>query len=103
MLLRSRLFGIVGVVTIAGAGVAQPPGGANPPLVDGREPTPIAREFYTNDNPTTAFGTITLPVARAPGQSAPKSVAPLAEFVAGVWNEMLNRLTIPLGAVPVRE
>jgi hypothetical protein len=103
MVLRKGMLSLVGGITLTGAAVAKPPGEPTPPLVDGREPTPIAREFHTTDHPPAAFGTITLPTSRAPGKATPSGALPLAELVTGVWSEMFNRLTMPLGTVPVRE
>jgi hypothetical protein len=97
MPMRTGLMGLAGVLVAAGAAAARPPG--LPPHVEGREPTPIAREFHEPDAVVPAGGT----VPALPRLTWTPDVTPLAGLITGVYDVMLNRLTVPLGAVPVPE
>jgi hypothetical protein len=93
---RIGLLGAAGVLAAAGLAAAQkPPGLPVNPHVECREPTPAARELH-------------LPESPAPGQPhvagyRPVPASPLAVLLADVHELLLNRLTIPLGTVPVRD
>ena len=92
MFLRTGVLGLAGVLVGAGAAAAKPPGLPAGPPVEGREPTPIAREFHQPD-------------AR-PAESLLTwwaEPAPLEEFFSGLRSAVLNRLTVPLGRAPVGE
>lgn len=100
MSMRSRLCALAGVLAAAGAGAAKPPELPVGPLVEGVEPTPLAREFYQPDVRGPEFGTRpALPGWDGRGAEA----SPLVDFITGVRAAVLNRLTIPLGMVPVKE
>ena len=48
--MRKCLLGLTGLLVAAGVAVAdKPAGGTIDPHVEGREPTPLAREFYQPD------------------------------------------------------
>jgi hypothetical protein len=47
MHLRIRIFGLTVLLAVATASMAKPPGLPIDPFADCKEPTPIAREFYT--------------------------------------------------------
>ncbi|MDB5313839.1 MAG: hypothetical protein JWO38_8041 [Gemmataceae bacterium] len=97
MSMRSGLLGLAGVLAVTGATAAKPPDLPAEPLVEGREPTPVVREYYEADVPRPAVGVVpTLP----PRSGSPR---PVADFLSGFRDTMLNRLTIPLGPAPVRE
>lgn len=85
------LFGILGATGVAMAAAAAPPMN---PLVDGREPDPVARQFHEPDR---VYGGYVAPVEPA----APSTWVSIGE---GLWELMLDRLTFPLGtAVPTGE
>ena len=90
MFLRSGVLGLGGV--LAAAGAAKPPELPAGPPVEGREPTPIAREFHQPD-------------ARPPEAVLTwwTEPAPLEELFSGARAAVLNRLTVPLGRAPVGE
>jgi hypothetical protein len=85
MTARDGLLGLV--LAAAGAGVA----GAAPPMAEGREPDPVAREFYAAE--PAAFG-----YAAGPAPAAKPAVG---SWVVAVWGVLLDRMTVPLGTVPV--
>jgi hypothetical protein len=88
------------MLAAAGALAAKPPGLPVGPLVEGVEPTPLARDFYEAVGPRPSFGAGVVP----PGWSGPgEDATPLADLILGVRDAVLNRLTVPLGTVPLRE
>jgi hypothetical protein len=97
MSMRSGLFGLAGVLVVTGTAAAKPPDLPAEPLVEGREPTPVAREYYEADLSRPAAGGAQF----LPPQTMP--VWPVADFFSEVYDTVLNRLTIPLGTAPVRE
>lgn len=100
MLRRNAFFGLAALLAVATAATAKPPDVPTPSQVEGREPTPLAREFYEVDVPTPLPESFSiLPY----GSKWPVDPTPLTDFVTGVRDVVLNRLTVPLGAVPVRE
>lgn len=90
MTMRRGWAGLLGVVVAAGVAVADKPAGLPiDPLVEGREPTPLAREFHEPDRPP-------LPPESVAAPAAPK---PLAELI----DVLLSLFTFPLGLVPVEK
>ena len=87
------LLGLLGAIGLAGQIAAAPP--VNP-LVEGREPDPVAREYYRDDAPA---GRYVAPVEN-PGQPTPAAVLVLSAIV---WDLLLDRLTIPLGTAAMPE
>lgn len=88
------LVGIIAVVgTTAGMTSAAPP---ISPLVEGREPDPVAREFYLPDQPPSGYV--------SGSEHFEQSNADLWFILAvGIWDGMLDRLTIPLGAAIISD
>jgi hypothetical protein len=93
MTVRNGLLGLGAFVVMAGAGAADSPRG---PLVEGREPNPVARQFYEPEPRTFGYGGG--PVAREEGPGLP---APGVGPVGMPWDLMLNEFTVPLGTVPM--
>jgi hypothetical protein len=87
--MRRVLLGLVGAGALCGV-AAKPPGG---PLSEGRELDPVTRDFH-----------LAAPVA------VPESDGPLRtekpgdmcgeSILAGLWEAILNELTMPLGTAP---
>ena len=92
MSLRKWLPGLVGVLAVAGVAPAEPP--VNP-LVEGREPDPVTREFYQSDKPPGGYVS-TPSVLEQPNSGAWVVIA------AGVWDLLLDRLTFPLGTAEMK-
>lgn len=102
MFTRNGLLGLVGVLAVAGGVVAKPPGAPLPPHAEGREATPVAREFYAAEPAVQLFSAIpTLPSSGGP--RLPVDAAALADFVTGFRAVVLNRFTMPLGAAAAGE
>jgi hypothetical protein len=91
MSLRKGLLAMFAGIAVAGAASAEPP--VNP-LVEGREPDPVVRQFH--DTERTTFG-----------YSGAAQAPPAAEFATGwllstlLHDMLLDRLTMPLGTVPM--
>ena len=98
MSMRIALLGLGGVLAAAGATEAKPPGLPVGPLAEGVEPTPVAREYYEPGvrRPDVWAG----PVPGWAGRG--DEATPLADLIVGVRDAVLNRLTVPLGVVPVK-
>jgi hypothetical protein len=126
--MRNRLLGLSVGLCITGVAAA-PPGDVDRPRVDGREPTPIARDYYEPEVEVRGFGS----VSRFPAKSMPRlteemgeNVAhpmyaitvghtmganipsmsgngslPVGDFASGFRNAVLNNMTVPLGTVPI--
>jgi hypothetical protein len=89
MALRELLLGLGGVAAVAGAVAAEPPVG---PLVEGREPNPVVREYHDADPPTFGYGPG--PVAAAERADALPGPAWLGASTALA---AVERFTMPLG------
>lgn len=87
MALRKCLLGLAGAIAVAGVTAAEPP--INP-LVEGREPDPVTREYYLPEKPLGGY--VSSPMM-------PERVNPdvWVAIAAGVLEAMLDRLTFPLG------
>ena len=87
MSLRNGLLGLAALVAMTGSVLAAPP---VDPLVEGREPNPVVREFHETE--PLAFG-------YALGLSSRVVQEPTSWVgnVAIVWELLLDRLTMPLG------
>ena len=90
---RTALLGLLGAIGLAGQIAAAPPVS---PLVEGREPDPVAREYYRDDAPA---GQYVAPAGNL-GQPTPAAVLVLSAIV---WDLLLDRLTIPLGTAAMPE
>lgn len=128
MATRNRLLGLAGLVAAAGVAAASPPGGADRPQVDGREPTPIARDYYEPEVVAQGFGFVpSFPLKSLPraaedggttgtvlgyavghtfGANVPPMMTgdgalPLSDFASGFRDAVLNHMTVPLGTVPI--
>jgi hypothetical protein len=88
---RKALLGLAGVIGLTGSAAAGPPVS---PLVEGREPDPVAREFYRDSTPVGGY------VARPEFPAPPASGAWLG-LTAAVWDVLLDQLTVPLGTAAV--
>ena len=86
MSMRNGLLGLVVVLGLGGAAQATPP--VNP-LVEGREPNPVAREFYEEESVT--FGYV--------GESVTDPFGANWWVSRVTWDLLLNKLTMPLGDV----
>jgi hypothetical protein len=88
MAMRNGLLGLAGTVAVAGGLRAEPPAH---PLVEGREPNPVVREFHEPEPPpfTYANGFVRSGRAEVEGVSVPRW-----------WGLMMDHLTMPLGTVP---
>jgi hypothetical protein len=95
---RNSLLGLAGVVALTATAAGKPPDLPAEPHVEGREASPVAREFYEPIAPPTRG---LLPTHPLPKWAT--DPAPLADLVAGIRDTVLNRLTVPLGMVPVRD
>jgi hypothetical protein len=84
---RKGMLGLVGVLGLAGLAAGEPP--VNP-LVEGREPNPVAREFHQPETPVGGY---------VAGPEVPEQSHPAAWLVLTcvIWDAMLDRLTFPLG------
>jgi hypothetical protein len=90
MAMRRGWVGLAGVVVAAGVALADKPAGLPiDPLVEGREPTPLAREFHEPDRPPQ-------PPEAVSGPAAPRPIGELVEVI-------LSLVTFQLGTVPVGE
>jgi len=87
------LIGLVGVFGLTGLVAGEPPAS---PLVEGREPNPVAREFYQSEKPVGGY------VAPAEASAEPNTTLEAA-FPVLVWDTLLDQLTFPLGTVPTTE
>lgn len=91
MMLRNGLLGAALVLVVAGSVNAEPP--VNP-LVEGREPNPVVREFYETEPATYGY------VAEA--GSEVKTAASAGWWVSrAAWESLFNQLTMPLGSVQI--
>jgi hypothetical protein len=86
MSLRKALFGLFAILMM-GTALATPP---ENPLVEGREPNPVVREFYLEEAAPFEYG----------GGSAAAASEP-TESGSLMWNMMMDRLTMPLGTAPM--
>lgn len=86
MSLRNGLLGLCVVLGFAGSAVATPP--VNP-LVEGREPNPVVREFYELEPASFEYV----------GESSPDLAGTSWWVSRATWELLLNKLTMPLGDV----
>ncbi|MCE9567573.1 MAG: hypothetical protein K8U57_36700 [Planctomycetes bacterium] len=85
MCLRKGLLGLAAMFTITGSVLAEPP--VNP-LVEGREPNPVVREFYETEPAPFEYA----------GGSGSEVVLGTTWWVSrATWELLLNKLTMPLG------
>lgn len=85
MCLRKGLLGLAALLTMTGAVLATPP---VDPLVEGREPNPVVREFYETEPATFGYA----------GGSGSDAVFGATWWVSrATWGALLNKLTMPLG------
>lgn len=89
MSVRNGLLGVVAVLALAGVAAADPP--VNP-LVEGREPNPVAREFHEPASPMLGSA------APAVGHSSGGGTWSGAKTVFGM---VLDRWTRPLATAAV--
>jgi hypothetical protein len=90
MSLRKMLLSLGGAVAVAGvvAVAAEPPVS---PLVEGREPNPVVRDYHDADPPTFGYGAG--PVAAAQADTLPGP----AWLGVGTALGAVDRFTMPLG------
>lgn len=81
------MLGILGVIGLSGLAVGEPPAS---PLVEGREPNPVAREFHQAETPIGGY------VAPLEGPDESSTSAGFA-FSTLIWDALLDHLTFPLG------
>jgi len=86
MSVRNAVLGLGVVLGFTGSIGAMPP--VNP-LVEGREPNPVVREFYEPEPATFEYV----------GESPSDLVAAGWWVTRASWDSLLNKLTMPLGAV----
>jgi hypothetical protein len=131
MSMRNGLLGLAAMLAVTTAAAAAPPGPPVDPLVDGREPDPVAREFYQPEVVVAGFrgvpvfpsrsvpelveklaadvATPTRGVGHAIGTSLPMApvaseiTTPLADFATGFRDAVLNGMTVPLGTVRIED
>jgi hypothetical protein len=92
--MRNRLLSLAAVLAAAGAAAANPPGVADRPRTDGREPTPVARDYYEPQAVVIGFGSV-------PMMPAKKASPTLGDFATEIHDAVMNFMTVPLGTVPV--
>jgi len=85
MCLRKGLLGLAATLTITGAVLAAPP--VNP-LVEGREPNPVVREFYETEPSSFEY---------VDGSGSEVVVGATWWVSRATWELLLNKLTMPLG------
>jgi hypothetical protein len=90
---RTALLGLMWVIGIAGQIAAAPP--VNP-LVEGREPDPVAREYHQADLPIGGY--VPAPTASEQGMNGGWLV-----LSAVLWDVLLDHMTVPLGTAVVPE
>ncbi len=129
--MSKKFWSLAGVLALAGSSTAQPPGEVERPRVDGREPTPIARDYYEPEAVAHGFGSVpafpskSLPrmgeelgeqaanpmygftVGHAFGANIPSVhgdvTRPVSDFATGFRNSVLNNMTVPLGTVRIED
>jgi hypothetical protein len=94
---RTGQLWLTAVVATVGLGADKPPGLPADPRVEGREPDPVAREFHRPESAAPRYGTG--PVV--PPRATPARPGLVEAIVGGMWETALDRLTMPLGTVPV--
>lgn len=84
---RNGLLGLLGVLAATAAlGAEQPVN----PLVQGREPDPIARDFHLPDTPVSGY----VPSPEADDETNP-GLWPMLAF--RTWEVLIGEITVPLG------
>jgi hypothetical protein len=97
-MIRRMMMGVVAVVIACGAAAGKPPGLPIDPLSEGRELDPVTRDFHLPAPP--AAGPIAQEaVAGTPAESG--AYLTIWSIFAGLHDALLNRLTVPLGTVPM--
>lgn len=81
---RTWLLALAAATGLATTAAAEPP--INP-LVEGREPDPVAQQFHQTDLPPGGY-------VAAPEISTPPTWATMTDMV---WEALLDQLTFPLG------
>jgi hypothetical protein len=96
MSMRNGLL-LAGLLAVAGTAAAKPPELPAEPLVQGREASPIAREFFQPEPRPGVVGSLR---SLTPNDREPM---PLGKLVRGMQGAATGRLTIPLGPIPAKE
>ena len=66
------------------------------PLVEGREPDPVAREFHLPDKPAGGY-------ASEPSDAERGGSGGWVMVAAGMWDVFLDRFTMPLGTAVMKD
>ena len=96
-----RPAGVGRILTAVTTATAKPPELPVDPHVQGRELSPIAREFYEPDVPPVSLEALRAVPVRP--QPRPVEGMSLADVVSEMQEAAFDRITFPLGAVPVSE
>src|ERR1700722_8665562 len=94
MSIRKGLLGFIAFVSATGAAIASP----NDPIkpqVEGRESSPVAREFHLLERSGESEGTVPLLPTTSKGERV-ESADFLSFFMADALRFFLNRLMVPL-------
>ena len=98
MSLRWVVLGFMGLVALSGASSGQPP---RSPVVEGREPDPVVRQFHAVEPATFGYGVGG--TCAAPAPRATRDVT-LSGMAFDLLSDLLpNQFTMPLGTVPMWE
>ena len=92
----TALLGLVGVIGLTGqAGLAALPPG---PLVEGREPDPVVREFHQDEALIGGYVDPTADPIEGASEGQDSPTMPLL-----LWEQLLDELTFPLGTAVMDE
>jgi hypothetical protein len=90
MSLRKGVLALFAGVAVAGVASAEPPAS---PLVEGREPNPVVRQFHGVEPATFGYGG---------GPAIPAQASRAAGWLPALVRDLfLDRFTMPLGTVPM--
>ena len=93
---RTGLLGVAACLVLAGWAAGKPPGLPLNPHDQGKEPPPVARDFYQADEPMPPLASSRRgPAGRPPGPGL--DVREVAWFAAAAHDAVMNHLTMPLG------
>jgi hypothetical protein len=101
MSVRNGLLGLAGLLAAVAVATAKPPELPGDPLPQGREPTPVARELFEPDVPAPSLGALRAVPVR-PLLPTGGCAAVMGDVVAELQESAFDRVTFPLGTVPVR-
>jgi hypothetical protein len=87
------LMGLIAVFGLSGLVVGEPPAS---PLVEGREPNPVAREFHQTEKPIGGY-VVPTAVSDEPNTDGEPN------FPALVWETLLDQFTFPLGTAAMTD